>query len=147
MLMQTDGRRKSHSHAHQQAAGEQPTHYRVPIAQLHDHAGSTPLGICVYARAAACKQRERRMSVSYTRCAARARGTAGASLNDGGGALLWYFETMTDAVFAAYQARGVASREAAIITQAERDADPVPCVGESQFQSQGTIPNWVDLTP
>jgi hypothetical protein len=61
------------------------------------------------------------------------------------GTLLSYFQTMTDGVFALYQARGVASREAAIITKEERDADPVPCVGEQQFPEQGTLPNWVDL--
>ena len=61
------------------------------------------------------------------------------------GTLLSYFHTMTDPVFALYQARGVPSREAAIITKDERDADPVPCVGEQQFPVQGTVPNWVVL--
>jgi hypothetical protein len=61
------------------------------------------------------------------------------------GTLLSYFQTMTDSVFAQYQARGVPSREAAIITKDERDADPVPCVGEQQFPGQGTLPNWVVL--
>ena len=61
------------------------------------------------------------------------------------GRLLSYFETMTDAVFAEYQARGVPSREAAIITKAERDADPVPCVGQTGFLEHGTIENWVYL--
>lgn len=59
------------------------------------------------------------------------------------GTLLSYFQTMTDSVFAQYQARGVPSRDAAIITKEERDADPVPCVGESQFPEEGTLPNWV----
>jgi hypothetical protein len=63
----------------------------------------------------------------------------------GGGTLLSYFETMTDPVFADYQARGVPSRQAAIITREERDADPVPCVGEQQFTVQGSLPDWVDL--
>ena len=61
------------------------------------------------------------------------------------GTLLSYFHTMTDSVFAQFQARGVPSREAAIITKEERDADPVPCVGESQFPQPGTLPNWVVL--
>jgi len=61
------------------------------------------------------------------------------------GTLLSYFHTMTDPVFAEYQARGLPSREAAIITKQERDADPVPCVGESQFPQQGTLPNWIVL--
>jgi hypothetical protein len=62
-----------------------------------------------------------------------------------GGTLISYFETMTDAVFAQYQARGVASRQAAIITEAERDADPVPCVGEQGFTVHGTLPDWLIL--
>ena len=52
---------------------------------------------------------------------------------------------MTDAVFAEYRARGVASRDAAIITRNERDADQVPCTGESQFTVQGKLPNWLVL--
>lgn len=62
-----------------------------------------------------------------------------------GGTLISYFDAMTDAVFAQYQARGVPSRQAAIITEAERDADPVPCVGESQFTVHGTLPDWLTL--
>lgn len=62
-----------------------------------------------------------------------------------GGTLFSYFDAMTDAVFQTYQARGVASRSAMIISKAERDADPVPCVGESQFTVFGTLPNWVAL--
>jgi hypothetical protein len=42
-----------------------------------------------------------------------------------GGTLISYFEAMTDSVFAEYQTRGVPSRQAAIITREERDADPV----------------------
>jgi hypothetical protein len=61
------------------------------------------------------------------------------------GTLLSYFETMTDAVFAEYQTRGVASREAAIITKDERDADPVPCVAQQQFTVHGTLPDWLVL--
>jgi hypothetical protein len=62
-----------------------------------------------------------------------------------GGTLISFFESMTDAVFAQFQARGVPSREAAIITQAERDADPVPCAGEQQFLVHGRLPDWIDL--
>jgi len=57
---------------------------------------------------------------------------------------LSFFEVMDDTVFAAYQARGVASRTAMIITRAERDADPLSCSGET-FASTGSIENWVDL--
>jgi hypothetical protein len=62
------------------------------------------------------------------------------------GTLVSYFHTMTDSVFAQYQARGVSSRDAAVVTRAERDADPVPCVGEQQFLTHGTLPNWLVLT-
>ena len=62
-----------------------------------------------------------------------------------GGRLISYFDAMTDAVWQLYQARGVTSRSAMIITKAERDADPIPCVGDSQFTSFGTLPNWVVL--
>jgi hypothetical protein len=62
-----------------------------------------------------------------------------------GGTLVSYFDTMTDAVFAQYQARGVATRQAAVITEAERNADPVPCVGEQQFTVHGTLPDWLTL--
>jgi len=62
-----------------------------------------------------------------------------------GGTLISYFDAMTDSVFALYLARGVASRAAAIITEAERDADPVPCVGEQPFTVHGTLPDWLVL--
>lgn len=61
-----------------------------------------------------------------------------------GDRLLSFFDCMTDSVFAIYQARGVANREAAIITRAERDADPLTCDGE-QFEGPGHLPNWVEL--
>jgi hypothetical protein len=61
------------------------------------------------------------------------------------GTLVSYFQVMTDAVFAQYQSRGIPSREAAIITRLERDADAVPCSGESPFPVQGTLPNWLVL--
>lgn len=61
------------------------------------------------------------------------------------GTLVSYFQVMSDDVFAQYQARGIPSREAAMITRAERDADPVPCVGESQFLVTGTLSNWLSL--
>ncbi len=61
------------------------------------------------------------------------------------GTLISYFATMTDEVFAEYHARGVPTRDAAIVTKEERDADPVPCEGEMQFTQQGTLPDWVDL--
>jgi hypothetical protein len=60
--------------------------------------------------------------------------------------LVSWFQVMSDSVFQAYAARGVTSREAAIITQAERDADPLRCNGET-FTSAGSgaIPDWLVL--
>lgn len=57
-----------------------------------------------------------------------------------------WFQVMTDGVFQAYAARGVTSRASAIITQAERDADPLTCNGET-FTSAGSgaIPDWLVL--
>jgi hypothetical protein len=61
------------------------------------------------------------------------------------GILLSSFDAMTDDVFAEYEARGVPSREAAIITEAERDADPGTCSALGQFTAQGGIENWLVL--
>ena len=55
------------------------------------------------------------------------------------------FSVLPDALFTNYMARGVPSREAAIITKAERDADPVPCIGDQGFAFKGNIENWVYL--
>ena len=57
-----------------------------------------------------------------------------------------WFQVMTDGVFQAYAARGVTSRASAIITQAERDANPLTCNGET-FTSTGSgaIPDWLVL--
>lgn len=61
--------------------------------------------------------------------------------------LISYFEVMTDGLFEYYQARGVTTRAAAIITKEERDADPLVCneVGGT-FIGEGNIENWVYLT-
>lgn len=60
--------------------------------------------------------------------------------------LVSWFEVMNDSVFHTYAARGVASRESAIISRSERDADPLTCNGET-FTSFGTgaIANWLTL--
>ena len=59
-----------------------------------------------------------------------------------------WFQVMTDSVFQAYAARGVTSRASAIITQAQRDADPLTCNGNGgTFTSTGSgvIPDWLVL--
>lgn len=61
-----------------------------------------------------------------------------------GDRLISFFDCMTDSVFGIYNDRGVLSRQAAIITRDERDADPLTCTDED-FGSPGNIPNWVEL--
>lgn len=58
--------------------------------------------------------------------------------------MISYFETMQDAVFASYIARGAVSRQDFIITRQERDADPLQCDGEA-FLNSGQPENWVVL--
>jgi hypothetical protein len=41
-----------------------------------------------------------------------------------------------------YQARGLNSRNDAIISKAERDADPIACQGEEEFADGGNLENW-----
>jgi hypothetical protein len=55
-----------------------------------------------------------------------------------------YFSVLTDDVFRQYQARGLASREDAIISKDVRDAHPLTCSGET-FADGGTLENWVTL--
>ena len=55
-----------------------------------------------------------------------------------------YFSVLTDDVFGQYQARGLASREDAIIPEDVRDAHPLTCSGET-FADGGTLENWVTL--
>lgn len=62
----------------------------------------------------------------------------------GGARLVSYVEAMTDGVFAAYQARGAGSREALVISRADRDAHPLACNGE-QFAGMGPLTNWFQL--
>lgn len=58
--------------------------------------------------------------------------------------LVSYFAVMSDALLKAYQARGLTSQEAVIITKEARDADPLTCQ-EGKFTTRGTIENWVVL--
>jgi hypothetical protein len=54
------------------------------------------------------------------------------------GRLVSYFETLTDAAFGAFRARGIASPSDLVISKALRDANPARCNGEA-FD-----PTWVD---
>lgn len=58
--------------------------------------------------------------------------------------LVSYFDVMTNALFATYQARGIHARTEAIISKAARDSDPLTCEGET-FAGPGNLPNWVVL--
>ncbi len=62
----------------------------------------------------------------------------------GGWKLISYFDVLTDEGFAPFRQRGVPSREAAIITREERDANPLSCRGEA-FTEYGTIEDWINL--
>ena len=62
----------------------------------------------------------------------------------GGWKLLSYFEVIADGVFQNYKARGVNTRNTAIISQQARDADPLTCSGED-FADSGNLANWVIL--
>jgi len=55
-----------------------------------------------------------------------------------------FFDTLTDAAFAAVQARGVPSREALRIEAIERDAEPLSCLDEA-FTWAGSLDHWVTL--
>jgi len=61
-----------------------------------------------------------------------------------GSRLVSYFDTLADGVFDAYISRGATSRQDFIITQAERDTDPLECSGEAFITSDGLV-NWVIL--
>jgi len=58
--------------------------------------------------------------------------------------LVSYFDVMTDVLFQTYQARGMAARDDAIVSQTARDADPLTCDGET-FVTFGNLENWVVL--
>jgi hypothetical protein len=62
----------------------------------------------------------------------------------GGYKLVSYFEVMTDTLFSSYNYPGLSSREDVIISEADRDADPLTCNGE-QFGDDGDLDNWVNL--
>jgi len=54
------------------------------------------------------------------------------------------FQLMSDALFQEFAKRGIADRNAMLITKAQRDQDPLTCQGQ-YFQSPGTLENWVNL--
>lgn len=56
-----------------------------------------------------------------------------------------YFQTMRDALFQNYIQRGVNSRSDLIITEKERNNDPLKCDENGIFINSGNIDNWVEL--
>jgi hypothetical protein len=58
--------------------------------------------------------------------------------------LISYFDIMGDSVFRSYRARGLASREDAIISKKARDADPLTS-DEKGFVTNGKLSNWIIL--
>jgi hypothetical protein len=54
--------------------------------------------------------------------------------------LVSYFETLTDAAFAPFQARGIASPASLIITREQRDASPLRCSGQT-FLNESSDPH------
>lgn len=62
----------------------------------------------------------------------------------GGWKLISYFDVMTDSLFQSYEAAGVSSRDALIISKQERDADPLTCSGDT-FVGKGNLQNWATV--
>jgi hypothetical protein len=58
-----------------------------------------------------------------------------------GSRMVSWFDVMTDSLFAVFQARGVPSREGAVISRAARDAQPLSC-NAGAFADSGSLPNW-----
>jgi len=61
-----------------------------------------------------------------------------------GDKLISYFQVISNSILAVYQQRGMSSREAAIISRAQRDADPLTCQGEEIIDT-GSLADWFVL--
>lgn len=59
----------------------------------------------------------------------------------GGDMLLSYFKVISSDIYNLYKQRGLFSREAAIISKADRDADPLTCQGE-EIINTGNLSDW-----
>ena len=55
-----------------------------------------------------------------------------------------YFSVISDSVFAAYQARGITSRDDLIVTKEYRDAHPYQCNGEQFAEQYQSDPDYTD---
>ncbi len=63
----------------------------------------------------------------------------------GGSRLVSYFDALTDAVWARYLARGLASRSDLIHSRAARDGNPLSCDASGTFAATGALAQWVTL--
>jgi hypothetical protein len=57
-----------------------------------------------------------------------------------------FIDTMTDALFSTYVARGAVARSDFVLTKAARDADPLTCT-DDEFTSTGSLPIWFTFPP
>ena len=55
-----------------------------------------------------------------------------------------WFDVITDPVFAEYQERGVATRSMMVISQEEREADPLDC-DQGSYTDGGSLEDWLTL--
>jgi len=62
----------------------------------------------------------------------------------GGWRLISYFDVITDDLFSQYQARGIVERDQMVISEDERDADALCCVGD-QFATSSQLTDWILL--
>jgi len=65
-------------------------------------------------------------------------------MTPGGFRLVSYIHALSDSVWTHYAARGLTSRDQAVISRSERDADPLTCNGET-FMTRGTLTDWIPL--
>ncbi len=56
-----------------------------------------------------------------------------------------WFDVMSDSLFEAYRARGVNTREDAIITREARDLDRLACGSDGGFLTRGSLTGWIAL--
>lgn len=101
-------------------------HLAQPLARGEHVAAGQPLGMHVGAQ-------------TFSDIAVEAR-------TRGGRRLVSYFDVLPGSLFQAYQARGIATRAALIIPQAERDARPLRCAENGSFGPEGAD-DWVALNP
>jgi hypothetical protein len=66
------------------------------------------------------------------------------SVSQSGQRLFSIFQLMSDSLFQIFQMKGIPSRNDMLISEAERNNDPLDCNGEV-FHNEGTLQNWIVL--